>query len=1125
MSTMRQCPSCDRYVPEDHRFCGYCRTQLDAATPLDGSNAQREATVLFLDVTNFTAASHSMNSEQVFVWMDETMRLLAAVIDRYEGMVNKFTGDGLMALFGVPTSHENDPERAVCAALEMQQILAPLRARVADEYGFSFQVRIGINTGPMVAGTIGGDLHGEYTVLGDAVNLASRLEKSATPGTVLVSVTTHARTAPLFAYEAQPPLFVKGVEEPLQTYRPFGPAAQPGSLRGIAGLAAPMMGRDADLAILQQLLGVMCADQHQRVAVISGDAGIGKSRLVAELHTAALTLPLRCCRCASLSHTRHSPLYLAGELLRAVVGVPARPWDAHDALEAFAHEYALPAEILPYLQYAIDIEQAPEAVQTLATLDPAMLQRQVEAAIRQALIAAAEATPIALFCDDLHWADAPSRGVVRSLIATTTDAPLAFVLVSRDPETDLLPTIDGTQAAPVSLRLAPLSPADGHALISSMLRHPAPATLELAARILERAAGNPLYIEELIRMLIEQGGLVLDDYGWTAAPHADDLLAGVPGGLRDLILARFDHLPSDLRLLLQQLAVVGRAAPARLLVRLDGGDPNATQSRLDDLTSRGFLNGIVDAEGSCAFQHVLAQDTIYETILRRDRRQRHTLVAEAIVAEACWTGEERTEALAKQYTESATPHLAIPYLLDAASCGERRFAGETAVQHYRQAITLMATYPTGHGQHALSARLGLARALKATGDIAEAGLVLEDAAERLQASLIERLTWRELGVQLLSELADIRMREGQLDQAVDHAQAGLTLLDQTGVDAHPTARRVLQHRLASVRLRQGQLDEALAIAQAATRTTDGADDPLTLASLYRILGGVFYEQNQLDSAVMYVERSLAIYDRLGYAPGTAAAYDNLGSLHYVCGRWPAALESLEQALRLRRAIGYMPDQALTLANLGLVHMAMGDHVHATEALSLSRTISARLGEELGLVRATIGLAHLALIDGRLAEAAIHLADAADHLEAVSDDEIIQVRWLQALVYAHQGDLEAGAQLAEEALALARETDLAEQETEALRALAEIRARQGDLALAVSLAESAEAQCRERGDAYQLGLSLLTLGSIRAREPASYASARIALAEAVTKFNELGAAFDLARAYAVLATLAATAPHL
>src|SRR5262245_38551495 len=240
-TAVHRCPTCGSSVPVGDRFCGQCGARLGApATPhpavrtniIDTPSARREVTVLFLDVANFTAASHALDSEEVFVWIDETMRLLAAVVDKYEGTIDKFTGDGLMALFGAPVAHENDPELAVRAALEMQAVVQPLRERIRQRHGFDFQMRIGISTGQVIVGAVGNDAHAEYTVLGDTVNLASRLEKAAEPGTVLVGATTYQRTQPLFEYEILPPLHVKGVSEPLQTYRPLRLLDRPGSLRG-----------------------------------------------------------------------------------------------------------------------------------------------------------------------------------------------------------------------------------------------------------------------------------------------------------------------------------------------------------------------------------------------------------------------------------------------------------------------------------------------------------------------------------------------------------------------------------------------------------------------------------------------------------------------------------------------------------------------------------------------------------------------------------------------------------------------------------------------------------------------------------------------------------------------------
>ncbi|MEI7768622.1 MAG: adenylate/guanylate cyclase domain-containing protein [Chloroflexales bacterium] len=1123
---MYQCPSCGEHIPEDHRYCGYCGIRLDTPLDADPASEQREATVMFVDVTNFTAASHTMDSEQVFVWMDETMRLLAAVVDRYEGTIDKFTGDGLMALFGVPVAHENDPERAVRAALEMQQALAPLRARLAKERGATFQVRIGLNSGPLIAGKIGGERHGEYTVLGDAVNVAARLEKAAEPGTVLVSASTYAQTAPLFSFQPMPPLSVKGVSEPLHTYRPLGPAAQPGSLRGIAGLHAPLIGRAADLERLRSSIEGICTDGHRHVALLCGEAGVGKSRLVAELRHTITDLPIRCIQTACRSHTRHTPLWLAGELLRELIGVePADSPDVRDAryLTFLQCRGLSHAEILPYLRHAMgEVELHPETTH-LAALDPSMLQLQTQTAFRQALLAEARAIPLALICDDLHWADDPSRELLRYVIETTHEAPLALVIISRNPENDLTRSLAAdVEHQLIEVRLNALSQNEGRTLINELLHRPTDTDTNLAELIVNRSTGNPFYIEELIRMLIEQGGLALGERGWEAAPHASELLGSVPPSLRDLILARFDRLPADMRLTLQRMAAIGRAAPLRLLSRLDGGADSLSVDRLHDLEDRSFITQIAGAEPGYVMQHALAQDAIYETMLRRDRRQIHTLIAEAIMAESCWEPDERTDALAHQYAESATPQLAIPYQIEAAERAERRFAGVTASQLYQQAIILIEQYPAGHGDHAVRARIGLGRTLKYLGSFAEAGDTLEEARERLLVGGLPHDIWRTSSVAVLGELADVRTREGRLDAAGDTIQAGLALLGPQGAHTMPAAWQMMMERLAWIRLREGQIDQAREIAATATDAVEPSTDPITLASLFRVLAGVYYQQDHLAESTGYVERSLAIYRSIGYAPGIAAALDNLGSLYYAQGAWPAALASFEEVLHLRDEIGYVPNQALTLANLGQVRLTVGDHDQAAADLERSWRMSAQVGEELGVVHAAIGLAHIELIRGNLDTAAAYLAEANARLNTVGEDEAIQFSWLQALVQARRGDLAGGLARVTQALSLAQKTGLPDQETECLLAISEIEVLQGKAIAAEQHIRTAVANSRVRGDAYQLGLGLLALGQLYA-EHGIPEEAVAALNEAVSHLERLGANFDLARARAALASIRTDTP--
>jgi class 3 adenylate cyclase/tetratricopeptide (TPR) repeat protein len=1131
----RRCPACGQALPPEFRFCGYCGTPLGeqadgGSTRSSLSGERREVTVMFVDVTNFTAASHTMDSEQVFTWMEETIGLLAEVVDRYEGTIDKFTGDGLMALFGVPTAHENDPERAVLASLEMQQVLAPVRARVAAEYGVDFQVRIGLNTGPVIAGNIGGAKHTEYTVLGDTVNLASRLESAAAPGTVLVSASTYARTAPLFAYQVLPPLSVKGVPEHLSTYRPLGKAAQAGALRGIAGLHAPLIGRLDDLSRMQESLDALQSDLQRRIVFISGEAGMGKSRLIAEFQRRSEHLPVRIFQASCLAHTRRTPLWLVGELLRNMLGCSLTDTSEtrFAALDMFLNRYGLPTdELRPYLLNAFgDGDRYPEIAARLSTLDAAILQRQTQTAVRRAFAALTQTGPLVLICDDLHWIDPASRDFLQYLIETSVDWPLMFVLASREVHLDWMPsTASDNPNLLLEISLRALVVDEGRALVDALLHRAVGEDRDLAIAIVQRAEGNPFYIEEIIRMLIEQGALALEDDAWMVAPHALEILGGVPTSLRELILARFDRLEHNRRSLLQQIAVIGRAAPERLIARLTGTDLEQTSFLLSDLGDRGLLTPMLAGiELGYAFQHALVQDAIYGTLMHRDRRRFHTLAAEAIVDLECWDIEERTEVLAFQYAESDTPKLAIPLLVEVAGRTERRFAGETAVHHYRRALSLMETYPAGHSQLAIRARIGMGRTLKFMGSFSDAGVQLEEALDRLQIAILPREEWLASCVEVLGELGDVRMREGQLERAVTHLEQGLRFFDsENDVRLPINAWLALMHRLASVRLRQGQIERALELAETAVDQADLSADPITLASLYGILGGVHYEQDQLDEAVAYTERSLDRYQSVGYTPGTASAYTNLGSLYYAQGRWQMALASLEQANQLRQAIGYMPEQALTVANLGLVRLAMGDFTQARHDLERSRMISRQIGDDFTLVRAEIGLGHLELNQDRLAEASAHLAEVDIREQAAGDDEMIQAGWLRALIAGRIGQVDEGLSLAEAALEQARATGLVEQEAECLRVLGELHGRGSNFARSVDFLRQAITHCRQRGDSYQLGQALATMGEVylwwadtvpEARD-LYLDEARTYFAEAIEQLEAIGAAHDVARSRASL----------
>jgi adenylate cyclase len=1090
---------------------------------------------MFVDVTGFTAASHALDSEEVFVWMDEMMRILAATIARYDGTIDKYTGDGLMALFGAPHAHENDPERAVRAGMEILESIAPVRERTRRAHGFDFLVRIGINTGAVVAGTVGGDVHAEYTVLGDTVNLAARLEKAAAPGTILVSATAYARTAPIFRFDALPPLHVKGVDEPLQTYRPLGLAAVPGSLRGLDGLSSPLVGREDDLARLLAMLAFVQHTCQPGTALLLGEAGMGKSRLVRELERAASQTGVRFFRGASYAHTQSHPLWLIADLLRGVLQLPVglSPAELHRRLPAALTGCGVvDDDVQLYIAHTLGaIEVGSPAAERLRALDPAILRTQTHAAVRQLFLALANRAPTVLILDDLHWIDPASRDVVEHLLRTAVSVPLAFVLVARpEAQPTIRPLVEAAgHTMQVSVSVEGLAGDAGCRLVNQLLSPPAEDVRALAPRIVQRAGGNPFYIEEIIRVLLDRGALRREEGVWITAPWTEAVLAEVPGNLKALILARFDNLSADLRSLLKYVAVLGRSITARLLQQLSPGTPEGLEYQLAELVARHFLSTDAkharDGSARYTFQHVLVRDAIYETILRRDRQVLHRRVAEAVSSIDDWLADERTEILAYQYGESDEPARAIPLLVDAGDHAARRSASETAVAHYRRALALMAEYPASYGDLVFRARLGLGRALKFAGQFAAAAEVLQEALERLQVAILSRDTWLGATVEVLGELADVRFREGAYDQAVAQLETGLTTLGADGSRTHTRLWRGLLNRLAYVRFRQGALEQASSLARLAVSDADGdAGDPVTLANLYSTLGGVLASQGNLSEAIGYVERSIKLYQSLNYTWGLANAYTNLGNLHYAQGDWPQALASFERSLALRQEAGSHVEQALTLTNLAMLRMVLGDHEQARVEFETSLQIGRRLGDEYGMVRAYLGLIHLAVIQGRYLDAAEQIEAAQACVVAAGEDEIIQLLWLRALTSAATGDLGLGLSLVEEALTAARGSGLAEQEAECLRVYAQLCLARGALTDAEALLETSLALCRERADPYQEALALTVLGElhVHADRAGAQLSTRGSGAEALVKaaaiFEQLGARYDAHRARRLLTML-------
>lgn len=599
------CPNCGRAVSPQARFCRHCGHNLADAGALPGATARpssglaairsaapasltrkvladrsriegerKRVTALFVDIVGSTSLAEAMDPED---WRDVVTgahERVSAEVYRLEGTIAQLLGDGVLAFFGAPLTHEDDPERAIRSSLAILDSVRRYReelvaaARVPD-----FQVRIGINTGLVVVGTIGDDLHMEYLAVGDTINLAARVQSAADPDTILVTGDTHRLVSTLFDFEDRGEISVKGKAEPIHIYRVLG--ARKGAVRprGIAGVDSPMVGRRREFSTLVQILDDVRQGQGATVAIV-GEAGLGKSRLVAEWRRhapAEASPPLRWVEARCLSFGAAMAHHLSTEILRGLIGAgpEATPEQLSAALDRTLEKaFGEPTdEVRPYLAHLLGLELEGDAAARVKYLDGPALQARYVSAYAELLRHMCQQTPTVIVCEDVHWSDPSSVDLGAKLLPVVGEVPLVVALVLR-PERDspgwrLLEAARETAGGgAIEIHLAPLSEADTEHLVENLL-DVQDLPEEIRTLIQMKAEGNPFFVEEVLRMLIDQGVLERDEEVWRLSSDAGQLR--IPDTLQGVLASRIDRLPEDAKRVLQIASVIGRTFQVRIL--------------------------------------------------------------------------------------------------------------------------------------------------------------------------------------------------------------------------------------------------------------------------------------------------------------------------------------------------------------------------------------------------------------------------------------------------------------------------------------------------------------------------------------------------------------------------------
>jgi tetratricopeptide (TPR) repeat protein len=903
---------------------------------------------------------------------------LSDIVGRYDGYVEKYAGDALLALFGAPVSHEDDAARALLVALEMHRELK----RVCGElpYDPELTLHVGVNSGHAIARILGSEARLDYGVLGDSIILAQRLESVAPPNETYVSDLTYRLTEARFEFEPVGELTLKGKSEPVHAWRVVRERATPASLR------SALVGRDRELAMLEEILAALVEGKGAVVA-LTGEAGVGKSRLTDAMRQRAEALGIRYLDARCLSYGAELAYWPLIDLLRrtAELRIELDPSEAAMRLQILLR--AVPNAV-PYFARLLSLT-TPEG-DGVAALEPEAFRRGLHEAFVSWLRALASENPVLLALEDLHWADESTIALVTDLARVCEQERAVLYLIGR-PESEELATSIGAEGSMI-LRLEALDATGTHSLLESLLGDEIPRGLE--EFVTARSAGNPFFVQELVRSLQDEDVLVPADGGWRMRPGWD--ARSLPATIEEVLSARFDALPRAAAALLQTVSVIGRRVRLPLIEAVEER-PAEIEPALAQLLESGLLErGREGGEDVVMFHHALVQDAAYSRLLRRQRRTLHLRVAE--VAESLYgAGDETIDLLARHLYLGEAGEKAADYLVLAGARARRLFANAEAILHYTRAVEVarsdaalagrlpamlleLADLHELIGDYDEALRLytevrdetqdvrawrGLASTLRKRGEFIEAlGVVDKAFSTDALAGRDLRPLWLERGW-TLSVM-------GRYDEGVEAFEAGLIIDERK--DDEVAGQLLLQTARAETLL--GVHDAALEHALAAERNFTQLDDPRGLASTLRIIGDAHRDAGRPDEAAHALRRGLALAERVGSAEEIGACLINLGLAEMERGELAEAIACDRRAIDEFERIGHGTGRAISYANLAEKLALQKDYDEALEQCAKALELSRAIGNSVTVADALRTASRIRLEQGEFADAAAQAEEAA-----------------------------------------------------------------------------------------------------------------------------------------------------
>ena len=927
----------DRYLPQE------LVTKLEAARSRNKMAGERRViTMLFCDVKGSTAAAEKVDPE---IWtdiMNGVFEYMIRPIYKYEGLVPRLMGDAILAFFGAPIAHEDDPQRAVLAGLEIQEGIKPFAEEIRLKHGLDFGLRVGINTGLVVVGEIGSDLRMEYTAIGDAINLAARMEQTAAVGTIQISDETYKLVAPFFEVDPLGEVEVKGKSARIKTYRVLGVKATPGHLRGLEGLTSPLVGREPQLVLLKNLLNDLEKGSGSVVTVV-GEAGLGKSTLIAELKKA---------------HESSDYLWLRGDALSYARSISYFPWRQIIRQSIDAHEGDSPAEVRRKLRYVCDCCTLPggdipflEAMLAVESEDSlqvvtgyqgeALIQKMVDAT-RGYLCGLATENPLAIVFDDLHWSDEASLNLLLSLADLAETQPILFICMSRPDKT--VPswnTIDKLQqkldSKYFSITLDPLGAEQTDVMVINLLGMQG-LPRNVRDLIIEKAEGNPFFIEELIRSLIETQQLVRENSHWKVV--SENAKFSLPNTLRGVLSARVDRLPEMTKHILQNAAVIGRSFDLRVLKRLtslNGG----LDLHIQHLKEASLIEPLRE---EYTFRHVLIQEAAYDSILIKNRVGLHKQIGEIMEELYVDRIEEFAPFLAYHFY-AAQDARSLKYDLLAGEKAARLYANAEAAAHFRRALEVARRDNSDLNQiRYLFSELG--RVLELAGQYEQALKTYNE----LQAFGRERGD-RSIEMAALMAKAPLYSIFTPLHNSSLSEQMLVQALEISREIGDRTAQARLRWNLMLNYLFSKRPDQALEHGQLALSLARQSDNLEQLAYILNDLCRLYTCRGEFKEAYAVIEEARGLWRSLDNQVMLADSFGSEAESRFNAGEFEQSFECSQRALQITEKIENLWGQSYDRMLMSFVLFETGE---LGRGIQLAEQ-SVQLADKAGLIASSIGL--------------------------------------------------------------------------------------------------------------------------------------------------------------------------